>query len=146
MHPSSVNAALSAFTSTSLPSYRHHRPKTARGALAKWHNGGTLSRLWSEAAAPGGQKKREKPERSGSESLFKRGSGRAWALSMIGPCRPAPRLIRWLDCNFVKGTSCFLWRLNISVQMRFRMPEGSRLEGSRLNRAPRERESRGNGG
>lgn len=23
--------------------------------------------------------------------------------SMIGPYRPAPRLIRWLDCNFVKG-------------------------------------------
>lgn len=137
MHPSSVNAALSAFTSTSLPSYRHHRPKTACGAIAKWHNGGTLSRLWTEAAAPGGPKKKKerKPERSGSESLFKRGSGRAWALSMIGPCRPAPRLIRWLDCNFVKGTSCFLWRLNISVQMRFRMPEGSRVGGFPLEQS-----------
>lgn len=35
--------------------------------------------------------------------------------SMIGPCRPAPRLIRWLDRNFVKGTGCFLCWLNISV-------------------------------
>lgn len=35
--------------------------------------------------------------------------------SVIGPRRPGPRLIRWLDCNFVKGTGCFLCWLNISV-------------------------------
>ena len=48
---------------------------------------------------------------------------------MIGPCRRAPRPIRWLDHNFVKGTGCFLCWLNISVQMRFGMPEGSRVGG-----------------
>lgn len=43
---------------------------------------------------------------------------------MIGPRRPAPRLIRWLDGNFVKGMGCFLCWLNIFVQMRFGMPKG----------------------
>lgn len=46
---------------------------------------------------------------------------------MIGPHRPTPRLIRWLDCNFVKGMGCFLCWLNMSVQMRFAMPKGSGL-------------------
>lgn len=48
---------------------------------------------------------------------------------MIGPCRRALRPIRWLGHNFVKGTGCFLCWLNISVQMRFGMPGGSRVGG-----------------
>lgn len=111
MHPESVNAALSASTAPSLPSLSltscTYKCCDGEHQAAFWE----LS-CWSDPKFGrwgGGFWKQQSPLLFSEEEVVE------LRPSMIGPCRRAPRLIRWPDHNFVKGTGCFLCWLNISV-------------------------------
>lgn len=124
VHPGSVNTALSAFTSPSLPSLSLTSFKAAHEVHIKavmdyisshserWAPGQVQSRLTERGG--GGVKKSAFLDYH-SRLLPSKEEVVQPRPSMIGLCRPAPRLIRWLDRNFVKGTGCFLCWLNISV-------------------------------
>lgn len=70
----------------------------------------------SKVALQNGEyKKKKESQHFGTTIPFKRRKCYSRGPFVIGPRRPALRLIRWLDGNFVKGTGCFLCWLNISV-------------------------------
>ncbi len=122
MHPGSVNAALSAFTSPSLPSLSLTSFKATHEAHIKavmeyispfcerWGLGRVQSHLTER-----GKTKKSAFRSHQPDFLLSKEEVVEPRPSVIGPYRPAPRLIRWLDRNFVKGMGCFLCWLNISV-------------------------------